>query len=370
MDPTIGAGVRSIKILGLMAKKCGLPVTLFALSNKDYERNVGGIQEKAIRKSFPFTLLNSGFVCMFPFGISRQLKSMISPLLAEPSVLVFETPFLGYALMQNVELPMGSLKIYNAHNVESEYWKHILGRRGTRWLLRRIAHIERTVAQNADYIFVTSADDARAFETQYNISPEKILLVPNGVDIEEVRPMEESEKVRHKLRISAEYEKFVVFMGSNVKANIDAANWIVETLALALKSVCFLIIGSVCESFKNPPENVKQMGVLENQEKNYCLGLADAAINPVLTGAGTNIKMLEYLSAGLPTITTPIGARGLSLEDGVHVLICDRENFADRLVEILNDPERRAQLSENARQRIKEFDWNKIMSGKLEEIIV
>ena len=34
--------------------------------------------------------------------------------------------------------------------------------------------------------------------------------------------------------------------------------------------------------------------------------MADIGINPLISGSGTNLKMLEYLSSGLPTVTTPI----------------------------------------------------------------
>jgi hypothetical protein len=38
---------------------------------------------------------------------------------------------------------------------------------------------------------------------------------------------------------------------------------------------------------------------------------SDFAINPISTGSGTNVKMMEYLAAKLPILTTSFGKRGL-----------------------------------------------------------
>ena len=40
------------------------------------------------------------------------------------------------------------------------------------------------------------------------------------------------------------------------------------------------------------------------------------AINPMFGGSGTNIKMFDFMAAGLPTISTEIGARGIESPGG------------------------------------------------------
>jgi glycosyltransferase involved in cell wall biosynthesis len=49
--------------------------------------------------------------------------------------------------------------------------------------------------------------------------------------------------------------------------------------------------------------------------------VADVAINPIESGSGTNLKMLEYAAAGVPILPPPHGARGLSFRDGEHLRI-------------------------------------------------
>ena len=50
-----------------------------------------------------------------------------------------------------------------------------------------------------------------------------------------------------------------------------------------------------------------------------CFRAADVAINPMQEGSGVNLKVLEYLATGLPTVTTPFGIRGLAVADVVQV---------------------------------------------------
>ncbi|MGH9878003.1 MAG: glycosyltransferase family 4 protein [Nitrososphaerales archaeon] len=368
LDPSIGAGVRMSKVLSLLGERCGLPVTLYAMGNRSYEMRVEGISEKVIRKPFLFRNLKSSFLCMFPFTLSSHLRKQLFPLTATPALLIFETPFFGYPLLKTQKLPKDSLKIYDAHNFEADYWKPYFHTIGTKWIWKRIKTMEKTVAEYVDYVFVTSLQDARAFEREYQIPSAKIIIVPNGVETNEVRPMRDPERISRRTEFNASYSKFVVFMGSNIKANIDAANWIADSLAPRLEAVCFLIIGSVCKSMTNVPRNVRVLGVLPNDKKNRCLGIADAALNPVIIGSGTNVKMLEYLSAGLPTVSTTVGARGLEIENGVNAIVCNLDEFEDRLLEILNNDDLRSALGAAARKKAEDFDWNKILDRVIENI--
>lgn len=76
------------------------------------------------------------------------------------------------------------------------------------------------------------------------------------------------------------------------------------------------------------------------------LRAADVFVNPVRSGAGVNIKMIEAMSAALPVVSTSTGARGLPWRDGTELAIADEaDDFVDAVRSLLADADRRAEMS-------------------------
>jgi glycosyltransferase involved in cell wall biosynthesis len=76
---------------------------------------------------------------------------------------------------------------------------------------------------------------------------------------------------------------------------------------------------------------------------------------PLRFGAGMKGKVGQALAAGLPVVTTSIGAEGIGLVDGEHALIADDPaQFAARVAEVYRDPELWRRLSENGRRLVAE----------------
>jgi hypothetical protein len=70
-------------------------------------------------------------------------------------------------------------------------------------------------------------------------------------------------------------------------------------------------------------------GVLDGDDKNAVLSSAQIAINPVTTGSGSNLKIFEYVAAGLPVLTTPFGFRGHT--EQASVVVAERDQFCVKL---------------------------------------
>ena len=89
------------------------------------------------------------------------------------------------------------------------------------------------------------------------------------------------------------------------------------------------------------------------------MATARALIVPLRSGGGTRLKILEGLSFGVPTVSTSIGAEGLDLVPGEHLLIADEpRSFADAVLAILDDAALRARLRASGRQFVEEhYDW-------------
>jgi glycosyltransferase involved in cell wall biosynthesis len=74
---------------------------------------------------------------------------------------------------------------------------------------------------------------------------------------------------------------------------------------------------------------------------------------PILSGSGVRVKLLEAFAAGIPVVSTKVGAEGLAVEDGEFCALADAPaEFAARVVALLRDPERAAAMAERARAEV------------------
>jgi glycosyltransferase involved in cell wall biosynthesis len=83
------------------------------------------------------------------------------------------------------------------------------------------------------------------------------------------------------------------------------------------------------------------------------------AVVPLRTGSGTRLKILEAWAAGLPVVSTTIGAEGLPARHGENLLLADGpDDFADAVTRLLTCPELCQSLGAAGRLLLeKEFTW-------------
>ncbi len=89
---------------------------------------------------------------------------------------------------------------------------------------------------------------------------------------------------------------------------------------------------------------------------------------PILSGSGVRVKLLEAFSAGIPVVSTRIGAEGLAQKDGeLCALADDPAEFADRVLALFKDPQAAAEMARRARAEV-EANWDMaVITGKLVE---
>jgi glycosyltransferase involved in cell wall biosynthesis len=89
------------------------------------------------------------------------------------------------------------------------------------------------------------------------------------------------------------------------------------------------------------------------------LRAADIALCPLEQGSGTSLKVVEYLAAGLALVTTPVGARGLSLADGREAVIVESDQFPAAVSRLVQDVSLRERLGAAARAHaVAELSWS------------
>jgi glycosyltransferase involved in cell wall biosynthesis len=110
----------------------------------------------------------------------------------------------------------------------------------------------------------------------------------------------------------------------------------------------------------DPDSGVELAGFVEDLRREY----ADAAVVvvPLTSGGGTKLKVLEAMAMGRAVVTTPIGAEGIAVRDGVEMEIADSaEEFSRKTVRLLLDPQRAAQMAAAARALAeRSYDWRTV----------
>jgi glycosyltransferase involved in cell wall biosynthesis len=169
--------------------------------------------------------------------------------------------------------------------------------------------------------------------------------------------------------------KIVIFHGSySHPPNEEAFRLIKDFIAPKFKelneNVQFVVGGSEVPVLET--SNFKSVGFIDNMWK--FLSMADIAIVPILRGGGTKLKVLDYLSAGLPIVTTKKGIEGINAEDNEQVIIVDSVNddFIDEINYFIENEDEMIRIGQNARKLAEnKYDWNKIgdqLNNLLEEI--
>lgn len=103
------------------------------------------------------------------------------------------------------------------------------------------------------------------------------------------------------------------------------------------------------------------------------LGAAEAVVVPLAIGGGTRLKIFEALAMGKAVVSTTIGAEGLPLVKGRHILIADSAPaMARQVIGLLRNPKRRRALAEAGRKLVQQhFSWSQIardFAAQVEEV--
>jgi glycosyltransferase involved in cell wall biosynthesis len=253
---------------------------------------------------------------------------------------------------------------YEAHNVESELKKTVIPPDGMGGeLLKATYAVEKDCCQLSELIMVCANRDVEKLEELYGVEVSRCVEVPNGVDLETVNYVPLDLRLLKKKELGFDDSFVALFIGSWHNPNVEAVNNILE-IAKSLPEVCFLVVGSVGMAFPSDriPNNVSLMGIVDDETKDIVLGVADVALNPMTSGSGTNLKMLDYLGAGVPIISTHFGARGLYLESGKNCIVTELEKFSEAISNfMIQDNLDKTVLIEQGRKHAEEnFDWEKI----------
>jgi glycosyltransferase involved in cell wall biosynthesis len=301
------------------------------------------------------------------FGKIPSFKQEISRQAGQADVLVASHPYLYFALA-GCNKPVW----YDAHNVEFDLKTGMLGSRG-RKLAEAVFEVEKECAQASSFVLACSREDAARLQTLYGVDDRRLRIVPNGVDTGQVPFVDEATRMENKSGLGWEDVATCLFIGSLHQPNEQGLQALGD-IAAGLPSILFLVAGSVCRSAhaRGLPANVKLLDRVTEREKQVLLHGVDLGLNPIDTGSGTNLKLLEYAAAGLPALSTPFGTRGTDLTAD-HVFIAPLAEWVAVIPEVLRDESTLHKATRRARDLVQErFSWQAVgkkLLGDLDQML-
>lgn len=202
---------------------------------------------------------------------------------------------------------------------------------------RRFAGWMRRVEQQAptvfNDIFACAEEDQAFFRKHQRVNQQHIPLIRCGVNPDDYRVEPGTrERMRAELGLT-EQDHLLVFSGSGYAPNVEALVTLREFAHkhaefLARARVYILVLGSVA------PASSREGAVITTGRVPAVVpyfAAADAGLNPVVRGSGSNVKVFEYLAARLPIISTAFGMRGTELCAPEDYLSYDGDSLADAI---------------------------------------
>ncbi len=199
------------------------------------------------------------------------------------------------------------------------------------------------------YLLAASEEDARLLR---NISPDSnVLIYPNSIPLVSL-PITQKEDM-------------VVFSGNlEYHPNISAVRYFREEIWPALRrrwpGLIWRLVG------KNPQAVAAILGGDNRIELSGAvsdavpeLARAKVAIVPLRAGSGTRLKIIEAWAAGVPVVSTSIGAEGLPARGGEHLLLADdARSFEQAVSSLLSNPALAGRIGLAGRYLFEcEFTW-------------
>lgn len=253
--------------------------------------------------------------------------------------------------------------VLDHHNVESMIIKRLAEtseslpvRMYARIEWPKLQSYELDICRKASMVMTVSEEDK---STLTGLCPEldNVESVPIGADVDYFQYVERAEGSKNILSIGTMYWP----------PNVDSMLYFTRDIYPLVKAKvpeCTLTIAG-----QRPVESIRALAsdpsvtvigyVSDSRELSKDCGVF---IVPLRSGSGVRVKILNALAMGLPVVSTSVGAEGLEVESGIHLMLADSpDDFADAVVKVLKDRELAESIGRNGRALVCEkYSWERV----------
>ncbi|MCX2980595.1 glycosyltransferase [Halieaceae bacterium IMCC14734] len=365
-----GGKVKSLKLLQTLAERYEVTLACpLKLEDASYLEEFYTISpcrnhlHDALHIPRSFGNLARSYLSRIPLNVLRshspQLQAGIAALAGEQDIVFLD----HYEVFSYLPPAYDGLTVYHAHNAYFKMWQRFAelpgnpAMRFAAWLeARRVKKYETSVAQLTDLTFAAPNDareladlgvDAAKLHQTFHLGDDQQLELPDLLHAATSKKL-----------------MYVGFLGW--EPNAQGLLWFIEQVWPKLvkrhPELRFDIVG------KNPDqrlqaaaanwEGISLKGFVPDLQEIYRDSRVSVA--PLLFGSGMKVKVLDAMARGIPTVTTSVGAEGIDVEHGKHLLVADKpHDMANAVDRLLTDPQLWQRLQLNSRDLIRRrYTWS------------
>jgi polysaccharide biosynthesis protein PslH len=314
-----------------------------------------------------FAQLAGNMFSDLPLAVGRYcssgMQTQIRQLLSQHDFDSLVCDFLSVA----PNFPDLSRAVLFQHNVETIIWRRYvehapdpLRRAYFDLQARRMFRTEAKACQSAAHVIAVSRNDADQMRALFGI--DRVSEIATGVDLDYFRRPEKGPR-----ETACAHD--LVFVGAmDWRPNIDGARFFIgEVLPIIrqAKPDCSLALAGrspvpEIRAYAEQDPQITVTGTVPDVRPYLWNGAV--SIVPLRIGGGTRLKIYEAMAAGTPVVSTPVGAEGLEVKDGINIsLSVEPEAFAASCLNLLNNRERARSQSAAALDLVtSHFSWDQV----------
>jgi glycosyltransferase involved in cell wall biosynthesis len=242
--------------------------------------------------------------------------------------------------------------------ITSQVWKRIF------------TPFEKLTYRLADRIICDSEDSRSILADKYGISPDKMAVIPIGVDTQEFYPMDDIKKQPFSILYVGRIDKrkgvdFLIRAMRPVSQTISNAKLYVAGVGKDLSKLKTYVRDFSLE------KHVEFMGYISDDRLNEWYNRVQCVVVPSMF-EGFGLTAIEAMAAGTSVIATKVDSLKTIVEDGTTGILVDYgdvDGLSEKIIYLLNNKARREELRRGALEKVNTvYNWNSIMQNNMNEL--
>lgn len=237
-------------------------------------------------------------------------------------------------------------------------------------------YLDRFISRNSDLLVTITAGLKNFLAANFGVSPNKIMVAPDGVDTAEFEIPNNKQEYRNELDLPTN-KKIAGYVGTLSTLGMEKGirNILLSAQHLeSRKDIVFYIVGIKKSEINRYEQTIKKLGLKDKVKlieyqpreqvpkylKSFDVLLMTFPKKRHFAHFMSPLKMFEYMASDIPIITSDLPAirEVLSDDEAVFVDPSDSDGLSQAIVAILDNPQKSKMIAENAMNKVKNYTWD------------